>query len=206
MVRRDEGRIVGHVRLAPRRGGAPLVGVYASRSVTLPVAPRPADPADVIVYLSDPPKTPVAPMRAAVRQHDEAFVPHVTAVTPGSLVSFPNEDPYYHNVFSLSRTATFDLGRFPQGETRTRAFARPGLVKVYCHIHSNMSAIVMVLEHSYFTRADEGGGFVLDAVPAGSWTVSAWHERIGETSRRIDVPPRGTTTADFVLPVLDPLP
>ena len=80
-------------------------------------------------------------------------MPRLVAITRGSTVEFPNADPYFHNVFSLSRGATFDLGRYPRGESRSRAFTKPGLVKVYCHLHSQMSASIMVFDHSHFTHS-----------------------------------------------------
>ena len=78
-------------------------------------------------------------------------MPRVAAVTVGSTVEFPNLDSYFHNVFSLSRGASFDLGRYPKGESRSRRFTRPGLVKVYCHFHSDMSATIVVFDHPFYT-------------------------------------------------------
>ena len=83
-------------------------------------------------------------MQAAIAQKDEQFVPHVVAVTVGSTVAFPNQDPIFHNVFSLSRGASFNLGRYPSGSSRSRVFTKPGIVKVFCDIHSQMSAVVRV--------------------------------------------------------------
>jgi plastocyanin len=144
-----------------------------------------------------------SPMHAKIVQHGEQFVPPVTVVTTGSTVEFPNDDPYFHNVFSLSRVATFDLGRYPSGATRTHVFERPGIVKVFCHIHSQMSALVMVLDHPFFTLPAETGEFTLPAVPTGDYTLIAWHERIGEQRQRIRVTAHTTTRVDFTLPVLE---
>ena len=89
-------------------------------------------------------------------------------------VDFPNDDPFFHNVFSLSKAATFDLGRYPSGSSRARTFSRPGIVKVFCDIHSHMTALVMVLDHAWFTIPADDGTFTLPPVPAGELTVVAW--------------------------------
>jgi hypothetical protein len=142
-------------------------------------------------------------MHAKIVQRGEQFVPPVTVVTSGSTVEFPNDDPYFHNVFSLSRVATFDLGRYPSGASRSYTFDRPGIVKVFCHIHAQMSALVVVLDHPWFNVPTETGAFALPPVPAGEYTLVAWHERIGEQRERIRVAPGGTTRVDFTLPVLE---
>jgi hypothetical protein len=127
----------------------------------------------------------------------------VVAITTGSTVEFPNFDPYFHNVFSLSRAASFDLGRFPRGDSRTRKFTTSGLVKVYCQIHSHMSASILVFDHDYFQIPGANGSFALDEVPAGSYQISAWHERIGESIRQVRVEPGQRVRVEFSLPVND---
>jgi hypothetical protein len=149
------------------------------------------------------PSTPPPPMRARIGQKDEQFVPQVTAVTVGSTVDFPNDDPFFHNVFSLSKAATFDLGRYPSGSSRARTLPRPGIVKVFCDIHSHMTALIMVLDHPWFTVPADDGSFTLPPVPAGEVTVVAWHERIGERRERVRVPPGQTARVSFTLPVLE---
>jgi hypothetical protein len=140
-------------------------------------------------------------MRAEIRQRNENFVPRVVAVTVGSTVDFPNDDPIYHNVFSLSRAKTFDLGRFPQGKSRSEVFDKPGVVKVFCQIHSHMSATVMVFDHRWFEVPDQQGMFDLPGVPPGVHQVTAFHERLGDTTQQVRIEPGRATTVDFVLPV-----
>jgi plastocyanin len=172
-----------------------------SRSVqTITLAPE-SELRHVVIYLKDAPKTTVPPMRAEIRQRGENFIPRVVAVTVGSEVDFPNEDPLYHNVFSLSRVKTFDLGRYPKGKSRGERFDKPGLVKVFCQIHSHMSATVMVFDHPWFSIPDEGGTFTLPTVPPGTHQITAWHERLGDTTLQVRVEPGRPATADFVLPV-----
>jgi hypothetical protein len=127
----------------------------------------------------------------------------VVAITTGSSVEFPNFDPYFHNVFSLSRAASFDLGRFPRGDSRVRKFTSAGLIKVYCQIHSHMTASIMVFDHDYFRIPDAEGAFTLDDVPVGTYRISAWHERIGESIRQVRVEPGGRARVEFSLPVND---
>ena len=191
-----------------RAPGGATRGIHPVRR--LPVTPRhpsatptrASEIANVVVFVKDAPRDgTLTSMRAQMRQQDEGFVPRLVAITRGSTVEFPNSDPFFHNVFSLSRGATFDLGRFPRGESRSRAFTRPGLVKVYCHLHSQMSAAIMVFDHSHFTIPEGNGHFSLADVPAGEYRLSAWHERVGESSKSIVVTAGRTVTIEFALPV-----
>jgi plastocyanin len=197
------GRITGIVHLiAP--GGTPLrSGAYPTRQVN-PKTPAAAEIANVVVFVKNAPVEPTLPVaRTAIAQRDEAFVPRVTAVTRGSIVEFPNFDGYFHNVFSLSRGATFDLGRFRKGEKRERPFARAGVVKVYCHIHSEMSATILVFDHRLYTTPAANGTFTIDTVPPGTYQLSAWHERIGETTQTIQVATGHAASVEFSLPVVE---
>jgi hypothetical protein len=142
-------------------------------------------------------------VHAAIRQLDETFLPRVLAVPRGSTVDFPNDDPFFHNVFSLSGAASFDLGRYARGSTRSRTFDRPGIVKVYCDLHSYMNAVILVLDDPYFAVPADDGRFVIEGVPAGRYDVAAWHERIGESTGAVEVTAGATTELTFALPVLD---
>lgn len=195
------GRIEGTVTLVSP-GGAPLQsGAYPSRRVTRP-APPPSELANVVISIKDAPApSDPQPARTAIAQRGESFVPRVAAITRGSIVDFPNLDSYFHNVFSLSRGASFDLGRYPKGQSRSRTFTRPGLVKVYCHLHSEMSATIVVFDHPFYTVPSTDGSFVLADVPPGQYRLGAWHERIGENIAAIDVKPGGTARATFILPI-----
>jgi plastocyanin len=198
------GRIEGAVRLTAASARPVASGVYPSRRVSAPVAHAAPEMNNVVVFIKNPPARERVPvMRATIAQKDESFVPRVVAITTGSTVEFPNFDPYFHNVFSLSRAASFDLGRFPRGDSRTRKFNATGLVKVYCQIHSHMSASILVFNHDYFQTPRGDGSFALNDVPAGDYEISAWHERIGESIRQVRVDPGQRTRVEFALPVTD---
>ena len=141
----------------------------------------------------------------AVRQEGLSFTPHVLPVLKGSTVEFPNADTVFHNVFSLSHASTFDLGRYPRGESKSVRFDAPGLVKVFCHIHSDMSAVVLVLDNPYFVVPDAGGRFRIDGIPPGEYRAVAWHERARRVSQPVRITPGGTATADFQIPLEDPV-
>lgn len=158
----------------------------------------------MLVYLDGAPSPAGLPAgRAAIRQVNETFEPRVLAVTRGSTVDFPNDDPFFHNVFSLSSAASFDLGRYERGSSRSQTLDTTGLVKVFCDLHSYMSAVVMVLDHPYFVTPDDDGRFIIDRVPPGTFRVAAWHERVGSSTRPIVIEPGATAHVAFSLPVLD---
>ena len=192
-----QGRVeIGIPISAPRPTTA-----YPTRSVPAPALAPESERRNVVIYLRNARPQGVTPMRMAIRQRNEAFTPRVVAVTLGSEVEFPNDDPIYHNVFSLSRARTFNLGRYPRGDTRHVRFDRPGVVKVYCEIHSHMSATVMVFDHPWFAVPDAGGRFELPAVPPGDRQITAWHERLGDTTVNLRVDSGRAAQADFILPV-----
>lgn len=200
---RMSGRITGVVHLVALAGTPLRSGAYPSRRVN-PKTPDATEISNVVVFVKDAPVTQdVAPTRASISQRDEAFVPRVIAITRGSTIEFPNFDPYFHNVFSLSRALTFDLGRFRKGEKRERVFSHAGVVKVYCHIHSEMAATIMVFDHRLYATPASTGTFTIDAVPPGTYQLSAWHERIGETTKPINVVAGEDASVEFALPVVE---
>jgi plastocyanin len=198
------GSIAGTVTLTAIRGVPSSTSVYGRRGVAPKPAAAAAETRNVVVHLVGHKSTSeLSPVKVQLAQRGEQFRPSVVAVTVGSTVEFPNEDPFFHNVFSLSKVATFDLGRYPSGELRSRQFVRPGIVKVFCHLHAQMSALIVVLDHPWFTVPAETGTFRLRDIPAGEHTLAAWHERIGERREQVHVTPGQTTRVSFTLPVLE---
>jgi plastocyanin len=140
------------------------------------------------------------PGRAVLDQRNETFYPHVLSVTVGTSVDFPNNDRTYHNVFSLSKAKKFDLGRYAQGKSKSVRFDRPGVVRVFCDIHSHMSAFVLVFNHPYYATTDADGRYRIDNLPPGTYTVSAWYEGSNRDTRTVTIPPQGgLSDLDFVV-------
>ena len=199
----DTGAIAGHVKLTSRIKGRALPSTaYPARAVGAHDPTSVPEIRNVVVYLKDAAvRGPLPATNGVLRQEHETFVPHVLPITRGSTVEFPNDDPIFHNVFSLSSAAAFDLRRYPRGQSRSQLFAKPGIVKVYCHIHSHMSATILVLDQPYFTVPAVDGTFELADVPPGEYTVVGWHERVGERRARVRVERGKTATVDLSLPV-----
>jgi len=155
---------------------------------------RTTDLTDVVVYLDDV-KVKPRPATASVVMKGKAFSPHVVAVPVGGTVEFPNEDPIFHNAFSVSGPNRFDLALYKRPKTGRQTFQHPGVVKVYCNIHPQMSAVVVVVDTPFFTKVGPDGTFTVDNVPPGRHTLKAWHERAGDASVSVTVPERGAAAA-----------
>jgi plastocyanin len=169
----DPGAIVGEVAITERG----LLGVHAKK-----------DRSGVVVYLEGlPAPSGGAPLKnAQLRQREQRFVPRVIAIQKGASVDFPNEDKIFHNVFSLSQGAKFDLGLYKSGTSKTVAFERPGTVDVYCNIHPEMVATIKVLDTPFFAVSDDKGRFRIAGVPAGTYPIVGWQAH--------GAPWRGTVT------------
>ena len=137
---------------------------------------------------------------ASLEQSGRRFVPDLLAITVGSTVSFPNLDPIFHNVFSLSKPKSFDLGNYPKGDTRKVVFSRPGIIYLGCHLHPNMAAVIVVTPGEC-VKAGLDGRFSLDGVEPGSWTVVAWHRTAGFYRKRVEVLPNRGAHVEFLIPV-----
>jgi plastocyanin len=144
------------------------------------------DASGVVVYMTGW-TTPAPAATARLDQHDEQFDPRVLAIVQGQRVTFPNRDRIYHNVFSVSPLASFDLGQYKSSDApRDVAFERPGLVPVYCNIHPQMLSYVVVLENDAHAVTGKDGRFAFERVPAGEVAVHAWApgaERVSESLR-----------------------
>jgi plastocyanin len=190
------GRV--EVRRAPaaeRRPNVNALGMHADHD-------RP-DLRRSVVYLETAPSRAfpdAEPQRATMDQRNETFVPHVLAITVGTTVDFPNSDKTYHNVFSLRGPRPFDLGRYAAGRSRSVRFDRPGIVRVFCEIHSHMSAFILVFNHRYFAVTSADGRYQISGVPPGRYTLLAWNEGSIRESRSVLMPEDGgSVEADFVV-------
>ena len=133
-----------------------------------------------------------------VRSHNKTFIPHVQAAMVGSTIRFPNMDDIMHNVFSISRGNRFDLGLYKSGASKTTRFDSPGLVRIYCHIHPQMNAFVLVLDSPFYTMAAPDGSFRIENVPPGNYTVRAWHEQ-AHAYTKVTVGTDGADVVNFLL-------
>ena len=143
---------------------------------------------DAVVYLVGV-KGPVVPAHAVVDQKSLVFVPHVTAIPVGSTVDFKNNDKVNHNIFSASAAKKFNLGTYNPGMSKPVTFDKPGAVNLLCNVHSEMSGWVVITENQYAAVTEHDGKFTIKNVPAGTYEISAWSEKLK---------PQGKTTVTVV--------
>jgi plastocyanin len=162
------------------------------------------DYSGVVIWLDPVDRTapPPAVRRVEMLQRDKQFVPHVIAISLGSTVDFPNLDPIFHNAFSNFSGGQFDVGLYPPKSSRSVTFKHPGIVRVFCNIHSTMSAVIAVLRTPWFAVSLPTGKYSIPNVPAGDYQLHLFHERaLSENlqflERRITVPESG-----LVLPLI----
>jgi plastocyanin len=139
---------------------------------------------------------PAASHHAEMLQKNKTFTPHVLAITVGTTVDFPNRDFIFHNAFSNYNGETFDIGLYPPRTSKSTAFTRAGVVRVFCNIHPTMSAVIVVLKSPYYSVSDKNGAVQIANVPEGSYRLHIFHERATEQtlealSRVLEVPAEG---------------
>ena len=179
------GSIVIERRLTKRKV-TPAAELY-QRGTPVALLPEETDSlgwerSHVAVYVEGPGPSELPDASAAtlsLGQQHRRFVPDLLVVPVGATISFPNFDPIFHNVFSLSKPKSFDLGNYPEGQTRKVTFSRPGIVFVNCHLHPNMAASIVIAPNLWRARVDPSGKFVLSGVPPGTYTLVAWHKTAG---------------------------
>lgn len=142
------------------------------------------DYSGVVVALTDKPATSLVNTHVTMLQKNKMFTPHVLAVAAGTYVDFPNDDPIFHNAFSSYNGQLFDLGLYAPGSTKSVRFSREGIVRVFCNIHSSMSAVIVVLPTPYFATTAKDGSFLIPNVPPGDYQLSVFHERATESTLR----------------------
>jgi len=197
------GTIRGRVEVKAPEGPQPQrpdVG-----ALSMPASHGPVDRRRSVVYLETAPRAAFDAREephARMDQRNETFVPHVLAIVAGTTVDFPNDDRTYHNVFSLSKAKPFDLGRYAVGKSKSVRFDHPGIVRVFCDIHSHMSAFILVFAHRYFAVTDDEGRYRLENVPPGTYTLTVWNETIrGDAPKKAVTIPEGggDVDADFTI-------
>lgn len=175
---------------------------YAGRASSLPAPARPRRglPGDAVVYLAALPAgaQPHATATPQLAQRGPSFEPRVVVVAAGGEVEFPNFDPIDHNVFSVSPSERFDLGKYPRGQSRTVRFPKAGLVNVFCDIHSDMAAFILVTPTAAWAGAGADGRYELRDLPAGHDHARGWHPDFATGGADIEVPAAGAATLDVV--------
>lgn len=193
-------------RKLTKRVAAPSLDTY-ERGAPVPIAVEGEDPfvyerTHTVIYLEGE-----FPANSAItkdmQQENRAFGPDLVVVPVGSSVSFPNMDPIFHNVFSLSKTKSFDLGNYSKGQTRSVKFTKSGIVLVNCRLHTNMSAVVVVVPSQFYASPDEKGRYTIQDVPPGRYTVTAWHKATGFLRKDVTVVNGAPASVDFLVPLGD---
>lgn len=164
-------------------------------AVTVVGADRKAKPAkDAVAWIPGSRPAGPAPAPFRIASKGKRFEPRVTAVPVGTTVDFPNLDKIFHNAFSLSEGATFDLGLYRNGASKPYTFQRPGIVRLYCNIHPQMAAFILVVDGGLRALTGADGLATLPRVPPGRHPLRVWDERGGEWSGSVDVLAGQTST------------
>lgn len=156
------------------------------------------DLSSIVVYIEGAPGAS-APKRTTMTMRGKAFEPRVIVVPVGGTVDFPNADPILHNVFSVTKNNAFDLQLYKAPKTASWTFRNPGIVSVYCNIHPQMGAVILVRDNPYYTTASADGTFAIEGVPSGRYTVHAWHDRGGEAAQEVVVGGSSPSALKFAL-------
>lgn len=196
--------VLGSVALTVGAARAEAQGNVGGRVALLERAgPRTADLAHAVVWLEtldgDGGGASADGAPAEIVMESREFRPAVRVVAPGSAVTFPNYDPFRHNVFSNTGPGVFDLGLYGRSERREARVARAGVYPVFCNIHSRMVAYVLAVDSRWHAQAGDDGRWSIADVPAGRYRLHAWHDRGGEHVRELDVPAGGVADADVQL-------
>jgi plastocyanin len=183
--------VTGKVRIQKAAGKSQGINRYPGRQSVAPTEDQHANqPVQAVVFLTGdkPAEADLNLESKQMQQINQEFVPRVLPILVGTTVDFPNMDPVFHNVFSYSKTKKFDLGRYAKGHSKSVTFDKPGIVKVFCEIHSSMLAHIIVLEQPYFTVTEPEGSFRIFDVPPGEYELHIWQENSPEQVKTVLVP------------------
>ena len=198
------GQIVISRALTKKRVAVPNYQMRGP-AVSAPLAAPANEYSRIVIYLESvsaaAPAPVPTPVTVTLTQEHQRFDPEIVVIPLGSTVSFPNSDPIFHNVFSLSPPRQFDLGYYPAGEARKLKFDKPGIVQVYCHLHPDMSAAIVVAPTAWYLRPDERGWFSFPSLPAGAYQVVVWHKSAGFFRHRVEVTADGVANLSIELPI-----
>jgi plastocyanin len=201
MARRWSVAVVAVVVFVAARAAAEPGRVVGTLAIT-EADGRPAVGADAVVYVVGFTEAPssAGAIGATIRQQGRRFVPELEAITAGEKVAFPNGDPFFHNVYSESAARPFDLGSYRKGESKDKDFPRAGVVDVYCNIHAEMAATILIIPNRRHARVGADGRFAIEGVPAGTWTLFAFTRRaVKPVSARVVVPAGGAANVELAI-------
>jgi len=174
----------------------PPVGTLAGRVTLIKNGAPVPDASNVVVWLEGARRSAEGGVRASMKSEKKRFTPRVVVVSRQGLVDFPNVDPIYHNVFSVSGANRFDLGLYRAGASKEKKFEESGLVRVYCNIHPQMVGFVMVVDSDFAAVTGADGSFRFEGVPVGPARLRVWHEEAAEPAEvALSVRPRFETSA-----------
>ena len=198
------GRVLVTRKLTKKRVTLPVYQLRGASPVPGHDTSQPVDEYSALaVFIEGNSSDAGKPVRVELRQEGQQFVPRLLVVPVGSTVSFPNADPVFHNVFSLSGAKKFDLGYYPAGQTRAVTFNEPGIVQVYCHLHPNMYAAIVVTPNRWYAQPGEDGKFALHDVPPGTYTLVTWHMNAGYFRKAVRVSSESATDVLLNIPIRD---
>lgn len=196
------GSVEGTVMLAPRQNNVQIGGNRYGRPARTSSSESRSPEDSVLVWLESSGKVDAQPPESPVvlDQKDLKFNPSLVPIRQHGTIRIRNSDPVYHNVFSLSNTKKFDVGRRPRGEYKDETFDKPGVVDVFCDIHSNMHAVIYVMppEVVLWTKVKSGGSFILSDVPGGNYQLKFYAIGYEEMSIPIEVSPDGTASVGTI--------
>ncbi|MGA8027219.1 MAG: hypothetical protein WB992_08730 [Bryobacteraceae bacterium] len=184
------------------------LAVYDLRGMAIPEDASGRRSADefqrVAIWLESSAPSTAAPVNVKMQQRNRHFEPELLVIPVGSRVDFPNSDPIFHNIFSLSGTQSFDLGYYSEGRSRSVNFPRAGIVQVYCHVHPDMHGVIVVTASRWSGKPAQDGKFSWANVPAGKYRLSVWQKSVGVIHKSVVVPEAGPVHVNVALPEEDP--
>ena len=180
------GKLATRVLLTLLWSAPALAGTLTGKVVLVQDGKPRADASNAVVWIEGLPRSG-GDARLQMKSSSKRFEPHILAVPKNSTVEFPNADPIYHNVFSVSGGNRFDLGLYRSGASKSKKFDEAGLVRIYCNIHPQMIGFVLVVDSGYMAVTGPDGSFRFEGVPAGTHVVKAWHEDGAEVSQTVAV-------------------
>jgi len=193
----ETGTITGTVQIPKTKKTEIPLGKYRGK-ISGKVAPP--SPNVAAVWLEGPNLTaPSKSSRVVLAQKNYQFSEPLLVVAKGTTITFPNYDPDFHNIYSLSKPKRFDLGRYKAEEKDIPSvtFDKLGFIALRCEIHDHMKANIIVVDTPHFITTDANGKFTLKNIPPGNYTLHAQTDKKHKWKTSITVQARKTTTVKF---------